>query len=268
MSNKQFKAGDTVYDLSGNAWRYIGPCATGHAVEAIFEEEEDGPIYYDQPSSLPHVFAKPPRQKLGEDLSDVTERITQRQQELQALNDEIFQADRLKRTALASAKADAQLSDLVLWLEGKATHMMRIDYSSLSIGPIKDLLNDRDGELRLLSLYVDTKVVHRYSVQMSAYCDGSGNSRTNCRLASSEDHAMQLAREFLAERMRHGSDSQDLSWIREAIKFGVPVTDEQKRRVEQHAKEVADRAVQHARDTLERAKRDLEAAEAKHGASA
>lgn len=262
MSNKQFAAGDTVYDIEGQAFAYIGPCGAGHAVEALYEQDEEGP-YYAEPQSLLQVFAEPPRRKLSEDLSELHQLIKDRRAELSSINSEILQAQQEKRAVLARAKSDPQLADLHLWLEGKATHIVVLDAYRIEVGTVKDILMSTDGydrKLRLLSLFVDPHA-NRYWVGRCSYSDGGG-SQTRCMLASSEEHAKQLAREYIVQQLQDSQYRNDASWIRIALEYGVPVTDAQQKVLSVQKSKVAAERLEQAQREFARAEANLRTAQA------
>lgn len=264
MSAAQHTAGDTVYDIQGHAYSYIGQAAGGHVVEAVYEDE-DGEPHFDGPTTLREVFATPPRQKLAEDLTDLQSEIDARRTELAQVGQQIFEAQQERRVVMAKAKTDPQLTDLYLWLEGKATHIVVLDHYSVSIGPIEQMLkgnDDRDPSLRLLALYCDPKE-RRYGIRRSAYSDGSGNSYDPCRLATSEEHAKEIVREYLAMKLLdHNSGGWRTTWIRYAIQYGMEVSDAQREQLVQESKKNASERVSIARSMHARALADLEKAEA------
>lgn len=261
MSPATFTRGDTVHDIRGNVYLYIGQCDRGHAVQAIYQGDEGEP-YYDEPIALSEVFAEPPRQRLAEDLSELQAEIDAKQQELTDLRAAAYAAENERRAIFARAKKDPQLADLYLWMEGKATHLVVLDHYSVCYGLVDDMLRstDRDRRLRLLSLYVDPKE-QRYYVARAAYSDGSG-SNTSCRLASSEEHAKEIAREYIAQKMRESGTHLDATWTRLAIEFGVPVAPERVAKLRADTVKNLTENVIRARSSHEHSARSLAEAEA------
>lgn len=258
---KKFTTGDTVFDIHGNSYSYLSACTLGHAIEAIYDDD-DGP-HHAEPGWLREVFVKPPRQRLAADLSDIQARIESARAELQAVQVDVHAAQRERQAIIARAKSDPQLTDLYLWLDGKATHLVVLDQYRLQIGTIDEILRSpgRDRSLRLLSLYVDPKE-SRYSARRAAYSDGSG-SCTTCRLASSEEHAKEIAREYIAEKLR----SPDLewsasAWTRTAIDYGVPVSEKCLTALHQEQRKQRDERLANAQRAHERAAQELSQAQA------
>lgn len=265
----QFTPGQEVYDIRGRVGSYVGPSQHGHVVEALYESDGDD-AHYGDVQTWPEVFAKPPRERLAADLADLLGEIEEGQTKLRAVQGEVHAAEQARRDVLRRAKAEPQLADLHLWLEGKATHIVALDTYSIEIGTVQDVLmsNDRDRSLRLLSLYVDPKE-RSYRVQRASYSDGSGHCFTTCRLASSEEHANEIAREYIAQQLisGHQTHNQD-TWIRLAIKFDVQVTDAQRQFLANREAESAAKYLENARLTHQRAAEALRDAEAAYAAKA
>lgn len=264
-----FTPGQEVYDIRGRVGSYVGPSQHGHVVEPLYESGDDD-AHYGDAQTWPEVFAVPPRERLASDLAELLSEIKDGQAKLQAVQAEVHAAEQARRDVMRRAKAEPQLADLHLWLEGKVTHIVALDTYSIEIGTVEEVLltHDRNRSLRLLSLYVDPKE-RSYRVQRASYSDGSGHNLTTCRLASSEEHAKKLAREYIAAQLVSGDQqhSRD-TWIRWAIKFGVPVTDAQRQFLAEKEREGAERYLQNARRDHESAVARLREAEANFAAKA
>jgi hypothetical protein len=265
----EFTPGQEVYDIRGRVGSYVGPSQHGHVVEPLYESDDDDSHYGDA-QTWPEVFATAPRERLAAELADLLGEINEGQAKLRAVQAEVHAAEQVKRDVLRRAKTEPQLADLHLWLEGKATHIVALDTYSVEIGTVKEVLmtNDRDRSLRLLSLYVDPKE-NSYRVQRASYSDGSGHNFTTCRLASSEEHAKEVAREYIAQQLvsGHQQHSRD-TWICWAIQFDVPVTDAQRQFLADREAESATKHLEYARQTHQRAVEALRDAEAAYGAKA
>lgn len=264
-----FTPGQEVYDIRGRVGSYVGPSQHGHVVEPLYESGDDD-AHYGDAQTWPEVFAVPPRERLASDLAELLSEIQGAQTRLQEVQREVYSIEQEKRDVMRRAKTEPQLADLHLWLEGEVTHIVAFNTYSIEIGTIEDVLmtHDRDRSLRLLSLYVDPKE-RSYSVQRASYSDGSGHNFTTCRLASSEEHAKELAREYIALQLVsvHQQHNRD-TWIRLAIKFGVPVTDAQRQFLAETEREGAARYLQNARRDHESAVARLREAEANFAAKA
>lgn len=261
LSPTAHKPGDLVYDVHGNAYSYIGRCGNGHAVEAVYEQDDEGP-YYAEPQSLHEVFSTPPRQKLAEDLTELHADIAARREELSGLHREIAAVQQEKRAVAARAKADPQLLDLHLWLENKVTHIVSLEYYGFSIGTVEQVLRttDRDRELRLMSLMVDPKA-NRFWVGYSAYSDGS-SSQTRCLLATSLEHARERAAEYIQNEIKRDRSGDHGALAAAAIKYDIPISDELRKQAEERKVKAAQNTLDHARKAVERAQAELAVAEA------
>lgn len=257
---KSFTQGQEVYDIYGRAGRYVALSANGHLVEQTYDVDDDEEAHYAPVETWSEVFATPPKERLTADIAELNERIAAKHAELSGIQDSIFSAERERKELLQHAKQNPQLADLHLWLEGKVTHIVVPGHYNIEIGTVDDILrkNDRDRELRLLSLYVDPKA-NRYWVGRSAYSDGSSGYQP-CFLASSEEHAKEQARAHIATKLRDYNSRNDTSWIRLAIEYGVPVTDEQKAVLSKAKTEAAAAQLKRAQDALSLAQAGVEVA--------
>jgi hypothetical protein len=260
---KSFTAGQQVYDIHGRAGSYVAVTASGYLVEPIFDVEEDDEPHYAEVETWREVFITPPTQRLTAEIAKLDAQISEHRVALRAVNDEIWTAKQERETILRHVKANPQLGDLHLWLEGKVTHIVAIDYHSVRIGTVEEILRSEDRDdgrkLRLLSLYVDPKA-NTYRIARSAYSDGSGNSHTPCLLASSEEHAKAQAREYIAKELATYEKRTDASWIRIAITYDVPVTDDQRKILESRERESAASTLKSAQNAVTYAQERLDAA--------
>lgn len=260
MSTKQsFTAGQQVYDIHGHAGSYVAHSANGHLVEQIYDDE-DGEPHYAPVQTWKEVFSTPPKERLTADIAELSETIATKHAQLSEIRSEIFDAESERKALLQHAKKNPQLADLYLWLEGKATHLVVPGHYSIEIGTVDDILrsSSRDRDLRLLSLYVDPKA-NSYWVGRSAYSDGSSGYQP-CFLASSEEHAKEQARTYIADKLRNYNSRNDTSWIRLAIGYGVPVSEEQKEVLSKAKATSAAEQLKRAQDALLQAQAGVDAA--------
>lgn len=257
-----FVQGQEVYDIYGQVGRYVAAASHGHLVEPIYDAEDDDEPHYAQVQTWSEVFAKPPTERLTADIQELVTELNAKRLELNSVETDIAAAKSVRQGLLQHAKQNPQLGDLYLWLEGKATHIVVLGPYSVEVGTVEEILrkNDRDRELRLLSLFVDAKA-NRYWVGRSNYSDGSG-SCTPCLLASSEEHAHEQARACIADQLRNHQYRNDSSWIRLAIKFGVPISAEQQASLLATQRERAENALNNANLELQRAQEKLNEAQA------
>lgn len=226
---KQFEAGETVFDLYGHAGCYVGEGHAGHLVEPIFEAE-DGEDHYGNAESWKEVFREPPVNRCHERIAQLNKEIADQEAKLRAIRDEQRQAERARTEMLQRIKDHPDLTNLDLWLTGSVTHLVKLDYYTISIGTLEEILGrDSDKRMRLLSLYGGTD--RHFNWRMAAYADGSGNTNT-VLLATSEEHAKQLAAEYIAKEAptmeRRGSGHMRVLLAISALKYGIPISDELK----------------------------------------
>lgn len=253
---KSFIPGDTVYDVHGREGSYIGSSATGHVVEPTYECE-DGPPHYGDVQTWREVFTKPPVEKLHADVAAIESQLTAAKTSLARVREE----QRLAESEIAAAKkriaSNPQLHDLDLWLQGKVTHIVSLDYCTLSIATVEVTLTsaDRERSLRLLNLRVDPKA-QQFWVSYAGYNDGSG-SQTRCLLATSLEHAQQRAAEYVAQEVRSKPNDNHAGLAASAIRHGVAVSDKLRQAViEREAASKAEKLKQ-AQDNFQRAQKAL-----------
>lgn len=168
---------------------------------------------------------------------------------------------RLAESEIAVAKkriaSNPQLHDLDLWLQGKVTHIVSLDYCTLSIATVEVALTsaDRERSLRLLNLRVDPKA-NQFWVSYAGYSDGSG-SQTRCLLATSLEHAQQRAAEYVAKEVKSNPQQNHASLAASAIRYGVAVSDELRQVVIEREATSKAANLKQAQDNFQRAQKAL-----------
>lgn len=261
MSN-EFTAGQTVYSIHGEAASFVAQTSSGYAVEPIFEHE-DGEPHYGPVKSWAEVYAKPPVAKLHGKVQELEDRINERRQELRDLSSAKHAMESELDSMRKRYEENDQLRNLDMWISGSVTHLVKIDhYSGFKIGTVEEILGyDSDKEMRLLSIYGGTK--NHYRWKMASYSDGSGSS-TEVLLATSEEEAKQVAATWYAREMsirgRNGQQHTITGLVRSAIKYGIPVSDELRKKVQAEDVDGRQRILKDAEREFERARSRLEEA--------
>lgn len=265
MSTKQFAAGDQVYDIHGRAGSYVASANGGHLVEPIYEDDEFAP-HYASVETWREVFGTPPTERLHADVAEVERELVSAQARLDALRSD----QRALEVEISAARkrivARPDLVDLDLWLQDKVTHIVSLEYSSIRIGTVEETLRkeDRDRELRLLSLMVDPKA-NRFWTGYAMYSDGS-SSQTRCLLATSLEHARERAADYIRQEVKRNPGQSHAGFAASAIRYGVEISDELRQQAEQMEATAAKRAVEQASETVKRAQADLAVAQARAAA--
>lgn len=247
-----FAAGDTVYNIFGAAGRYVAPCGRrGHAVEPIWEDEDDEP-HYSPVETWDEVFVVVPEQRFNERIAELHQEISEHELHLASLRERTEEAERADRAAAQRRQAHPELADLDLWLSGGVTHIVLVSTYCVEIAPAEELLKRRDdGSMRLVSLFGDKDRSYRWS--MSRYSDGSGGG-DDCLLASSEEDAKRRASEWLNLQFRRGDMAHSRTDLaRSAMKYGLPFPDELRAKIEAEDKERAANLLESRRKALAQA---------------
>lgn len=264
MSGSSFKNGDVVYDLHGRAGSYVTVGNGGHLVEPIWDSGEDDGPHYGDVETWREVFQTVPEQRFNDRIAELNLEVSTQEQYLSKLQEDVSAAERELQAAQKRIKGNPQLHDLDLWLQGKVTHIVTLDYYSISIGTVDEVLvtKDREKSLRLLNLRADPKANHFY-VSYAGYSDGSG-SQSRCLLATSLEHARERAAEYIVQKTREHSNDGHSSLAQSAIDYGVPISDKLREAARAAREEMGKRVIASARSELERATRNLAEAEARY----
>lgn len=255
--SKKFKDGDIVYSMHGQEAVYVAPAqSSGHIVEPVLETEYGEPAYSD-PEVWHQVFVAPPKPKMDAETARLDAMINEKRKTLHGIESEIRVAEQNRTAAIQRLRQHPDLTGLDLWLQGKVTHIVSLEYYSVRIGTVEETLrrDDLDKELRLLSLRVDPKA-SRFWVGYSAYSDGSG-SQTRCLLATSQEHAQQLAAEHVENEIKKAPNNDHSSLIMSAHKQGVLVPADRLEIANQKASKGRAERVERARQELARKQEEL-----------
>lgn len=268
MSTTTFKAGDEVYDIHGRAGCYVARTPAGHIVEPAYDDE--GETTFDDAQTWREVYAKPPVEKLHADVAAAEAKLNGLHEQARKARTELAAAEALEAAARKRISSNPQLVDLDLWLQGKVTHIVSLDYNGFSIGTVDEVLTKQEDHgrtsIKLLNLRADPKA-NQYWVGYAAYSDGS-SSQTRCLLATSLEHARELAAAYIVKRTRDESEHGRLGLAESAIRYGVQVSDELRAMVEQRRAQAAASSLESARKALAKAQADLTAAEARAAGAA
>lgn len=264
MSTRTFKRGDTVFNLHGQEGRYIAAFETGHIVEPAYDSSEADEHYYDQdPQTWREVFKQPPTARLHAEVAEVGKTLEGVLSRLEKARAELRDAETETAAARRRIAARPDLRDLDLWLQGKVTHIVSLEYHTIRIGTVEETLRkqDRDKELRLLSLLVDPKA-NRFWTGYAAYSDGSSN-QTRCLLATSLEHARERAAEHIRKEVAAKPRDSHGSLAASAIKYGVEISDELRKQASELEVNAAEYSLKNAREQLARAQESFADAEAR-----
>lgn len=262
MSTKQFNPGDQVYDIHGRAGSYIASANGGHLVEPIYEDDEFEP-HYASVETWREVFGTPPKQRLTADIAELDAQLTAKHEQLTNLQRSIQDTELEAKALRQRIKENAQLGDIDMWLQGKVTHIVSLHAYSVDIGTVEEVLRrtDRERELRLLALKVDPKA-QRYWTSYATYSDGSG-SQTPCILATSIEDAREKAAAYVVKQTRETPAHMHDGLAASAIRCGVPISDELRRAAEAMEQKHAIQQLERARESRDRATREVTEAEAR-----
>lgn len=255
--SKQLKDGDIVYSQHGQEAVYVAPAqSSGHIVEPVLETEYGEPAYSD-PEVWQQVFLKPPKPKFDAETARLDAMIDEKRKVLRGIESEAREAEQNRIAAIQRLRQHPDLTGLDLWLQGKITHIVSLEYYSVRIGTVEETLREdgRDKELRLLSLRADPKA-SRFWVGYSAYSDGSG-SQTRCLLATSLKHAQQLAAEHVENEIKKSPSNDHSSLVMSAHKQGVAVPADRLEAASQKASKAHTEKVERARQELARKQEEL-----------
>ncbi len=260
MSNaRKFEPGQTVYSIHGESASFVAATSNGYAVEPMYEYE-DGELHFGPVTSWPEVYVEPPVAKLFAKVQELERVIAERRATLSQLDVEKRAMDSELLAMQRRYKENDQLRNLDLWLSGACTHIVKLTGYGFEIGPVEKVLGcDSDKEIRLLSIYGGSKRHYRW--KMASYSDGSGSS-TPVLLATSEDDAKrEAAKWFNAEVVERGRNNQDhmvIGLARDAIKYGISVSDDLRALVAKQEEDGIKQQIEQAEKNFERAKVNLD----------
>ncbi|KCB26124.1 hypothetical protein [Bordetella hinzii] len=258
MTNK-FKTGQEIYSVDGQVAHYVGPAAMGgHVVQPCYEYDDHEPHFGD-PEYWREVFDQPPARRLAQEAARYDAMIAEKRAALRDIEEKTRTAEREQQDLLKRIKSRPDLHDLDLWLQGKVTHIVSLDYYSIKIGTVEEVLREtgREKQLRLLSLLADPSA-NRYWVGYSAYSDGSSN-QTRCLLATSLEHAQERAAEYVAQEIRRNSTTDHSSLVISAHAQGVAVPTDLLAKAQAKAAAAKAERIQRAREQLARLQAELAA---------
>lgn len=243
----KFDKGQAVYSINGHEASYVASTSSGHVVEAMFEDEYGEA--YAQVETWPEVYAKAPAAKLSEEIVDLEKEIAKRRDELALIELEASEAESKMAAISRRYTENEQLRNLDLWLTGACTHLVKVESYGFKVGTVEEILGrDGDKEVRLLSIYGGTR--RHFQWRMASYSDGSG-SQSPVLLAASEDEAKKMANQWFTKQVReysrNGQEHMLYSLIRDAIKYGIPITEEQRLIAENTEKESVRKQIENAR---------------------
>lgn len=268
-------AGDEVYDIHGRAASYIALTGGGHVVEPIYEDEDSGEPSFGRPETWNQVFTAPPTQKLHAEVAEIQQKIAEAQQQLHAVREQRRLEDAEYAARAGLRKQFAQLQQLDDFIAGKITHFVVLDDYNRAVqiqefGSFIKANEDRyERKLRLVSLYGASN--GDLSWHIDRYSDGSGsNGRSGyCWPATSYEDALTKAQAWLDKayaKWKGGTGYErnySLAYVECAKRLGLSVPDD----MVQHASELAaaatERAIESARQEVEKAKARLDAELAK-----
>lgn len=268
-NNKKFERGQTVYSLHGESALFVAQTTNGYAVEPMYEYE-DGEPHYGAVTSWAECFAVPPVAKLNDKVRELEERIGEQRKVLAELDDDKRAMENDLAAMHKRYKENDQLRNLDLWISGAVTHLVKLDGYGFKIGTVEKILgHDSDKEMRLLSIYGGTK--NHYRWKMASYSDGSGSS-TEVLLATSEADAKQVAAKWfnteIGIRQRNNQDHMVLGIAKCAMEYGIAVSDELRKRVNDSEELGKTRILESAQADFDRAKLRLDEAQAAKNARA
>jgi hypothetical protein len=156
--NTTFKAGDTVYDIHGQAGSYVARTAGGHIVEPMYDADGDEEPHFDDAVTWREVFAAPPTARLHAEVATIEQQLATARAELQTVRNERHASDQEHRERLNRLKKYTHLTRLDDYLEGRITHFVTYGrYSNdISVQTFDQVMKgDRSRSVPLLVLYGD-----------------------------------------------------------------------------------------------------------------
>lgn len=221
-----FRKGQRVFMSDGCAAEYIAEHNGDHIVRRVLDDgDEDGFVDYDDPRTVARIYSKPPVLAKLEELANIERTIKERAAEWEKkereLNAKLCDGERRLRQL---EKWDPALSRLSMFLEGKISHFVIEEYSSIRVVTADEAINkggNRDYTPRLLTLFrKDGDLQWR----INRYSDGSGSETLAYPFTSLED-AMAFAAKRIAallldrEKQAYGLDGA----VKSAAILGIPI---------------------------------------------
>lgn len=277
MTNKQFSAGDTVYDQHGQEGVYVARSGGEHIVRPVYEDE-DGPQSGDIQTWVA-VFRTPPAPKLDAATAEAATRLAELQLKVEELEGQKYALERGEKERLERIKRHEALAELDRYLAGEITHYVAVHdfYPDVEIIPIGETVeryssNNGYGLLQLMpSNGWDGKIVWSVTYKVNnRYSD----SRTNrvypcCGEADAHVKAVTLVHEMIEailqkeRRLRHGAEQL----AKTCERFGVPVPAELRDGIADVARLAAEARVAEHSKKLQEAQAELAAVTAPQAAA-
>lgn len=277
MTNPTFTPGAEVYNVAGAVAQYVGPAPYGgHVVMPSYEYDYDEEPHFGDPEVWPEVFVAPPREKLAGDLSELHQDINDARQQLESVLTKVAEAERTKVILEREAAKNPDLAPLALWLSGEAKFAVILggDFGNqfythdVRVGEIPEVFKseDRERDIRLVSLYWKPEAEHRYSVRIARYSDGSGGKDRRVFLGRTQQEAMDAAAAHVAEQQKfHQNDHhypQIGLWL-EHFGYGHLITPKVREKMEAYKVTARENLAKRAREEVARAEAALASARAK-----
>ncbi|MFY2659257.1 hypothetical protein ACOTJ6_13025 [Achromobacter xylosoxidans] len=276
MTKSTFQPGADVYNADGAVASYVGPAPHfGHVVLPCYEYD-DQELHYGEPEIWPEAFATPPRAKLAEDLAELRQDIKDARKELETVLTKVAEAERTKVVLEREAAKNPDLAPLAMWLSGEAKYAVILggDYGSqfsirgVDAGAIPDVFksNDRDHDIRLVSLYWEPKAERTFSVRIARYSDGSSDHNRRVFLGRTQQEAMDAAAAHVAyhQKIEHNDHYYPLMglWL-EYFGYDHLITPKVREKLEAYKVTARENQAKSAREEVARAEAALAAARAK-----
>lgn len=274
MTNPTFTPGAEVYNVAGAVAQYVGPAPYGgHVVMPTYEHDYDDEPHFGGPEVWPEVFAKLPREKLAGDLTELHQDINDARQQLESVLTKVADAERTKVILEREAAKNPDLAPLALWLSGEAKYAVILggDYGNqfytgdVRAGEIPEVFKseDRNRDIRLVSLYWEPEAERRHSVRIARYSDGSGGKDRRVFIGRTQQEAMDAAAAHVAEQQKfHQNDyhyPQIGVWL-EHFGYGHLINARVRKAMDEYEAKARINRAKSARDQLTRAEAALAAA--------
>lgn len=179
--------GAECWTESGRKAVYAGEIDGQKFVRIMMErDDEDGVEEWPSEKLTPvsRVFDAEPTEVLSPRLVAAQEQLSKLLAEAQEARKSLHEAQKLERDARAAAVKFPEIQTAVDFLEGRITHCVVEDYSSVEIKPLSEVLDTKDeynrrpdGGLKMLALFgYDKGKPPRWAI--NRYSDGSGSWTT------------------------------------------------------------------------------------------
>ncbi|RFC66489.1 hypothetical protein DYI37_03335 [Fulvimarina endophytica] len=236
----QFENGHSYFTRDGRKVTYVAATADArHVVAQILQVETyDGDQEYAHgPITIEcELFEKAPREIVDEEFREVEARARELEARSFELTSEALNAEREVRRRLDALKKYDGLDRIEDFIEGRITHVVEPgeyggDYEISPLSKFEDVEYGRSKGLKLISLFGTTN--GNLAWRVNSYRDGSGGGWNEIIPCASMEEAEQKRRDRiaadLAEQSEHFDSSRPYYFmvrVRAALKFGVPVSDE------------------------------------------